>query len=67
MQTVEQQRALCDRLRAEMHSVPMNPIFTTHTGHKFLGNHSNAWARTSQAWCDAVAELRKMENTNADA
>lgn len=50
---------MTDDLKQKMHDAPMNPVFTTHDGHKFLGNHSDAWARFSREWTEE--KKRKAE------
>jgi hypothetical protein len=58
---IEAKRAECDRLRTEMHEAPMNKVFQDHTGHRFLGTHSMAWARKSRDWAEAIKDLARLE------
>lgn len=48
-----------DRLEKEMHEAPLAKIYQDHTGHKFVGVHTNAWATKSREW--ALAK-EKLEN-----
>jgi hypothetical protein len=54
---IEALRSECDRLRELAHEAPLNKVFETHTGHKFLGTHSTAWADRSREWMAACARL----------
>ena len=49
--------AECERLRNLAHEAPMNKVFETHTGHKFLGSHSTAWADRGREWIAACERL----------
>lgn len=54
---IEAKRLEVERLRDAMHNAPMNKVFQDHTGHKFLGTHSMAWADRSREWGVAKNEL----------
>jgi hypothetical protein len=54
-------RERCERLRHEMHEAPMNKMFKDHTGHRFLGSHSMAWAQKSREWAAARREFELSE------
>lgn len=43
-------------LRKIAHEIPMNRVYETHTGHKFLGTHSMAWAKASRAYMGSLDE-----------
>lgn len=47
-----------EELRKIAHEIPMNRVYETHTGRKFLGTHSMAWARASREW---MKSLKKDE------
>lgn len=63
---IEAKRAECERLRTEMHEAPMNKVFQDHTGHRFLGTHSMAWANRSREWTEAVKDLARLEEIRGD-
>lgn len=50
-----------ERLEKEMHEAPLAPIYTTHEGHRFIGNHTSAWARKSFEWSEAKKRLTTVE------
>lgn len=47
------------RLLDIAHSIPMNKVFETHLGKKFLGTHSMAWAKASREYMKAKDELNE--------
>jgi hypothetical protein len=57
MSKIKDLEAECERLRKEMHEAPMNKVFQDHTGHRFLGTHSMAWADRSREWVEACKKL----------
>lgn len=57
MSDIEALRAEESRLRSLAHGAPLNKVFQDHTGRKFLGTHSMAWATTARAWMKARSEL----------
>lgn len=61
MTRIERLRAECERLRELAHEAPMNKIYETHKGDKFLGTHSTAWAARSAEWMRAKNELEQLE------
>ena len=51
----------CDRLLKLAHEAPMAKIYTTHTGHKFVGVHTQAWAKASRDWMKAMDKLEALK------
>jgi len=53
--------------RKAAHEAPLNKIFQNHTGHRFLGSHSMAWATASREWAEAkTALLRALQSQEVD-
>lgn len=50
-----------DRLAIAMREATMNKVFQDHTGHRFLGTHSNAWADRSREWIEARNRLSALK------
>lgn len=50
-----------DRLAVAMRESPMNKVFQDHTGHRFLGTHSTAWADRSREWIEARKRLSALK------
>jgi hypothetical protein len=43
-----------EELRRAAQEAPMNKVFETHEGHRFLGTHSRAWADAGRRYADAL-------------
>lgn len=56
--------ALSEIARREAHEAPMNKVYQDHTGHRFLGTHSTAWASAGRRYMAAKeAERRELART----
>lgn len=67
MSQIAQLEAECERLRTLAHEAPLNKVFETHDGHRFLGSHSAAWAARSREWmaaCDKLDAARATPEGN---
>lgn len=45
-----------EELRKLAHDAPMNKVFETHDGHRFLGTHSRAWADAADRYVSALSQ-----------
>lgn len=53
--------AAIEAARDRAHNAPLNKVFQDHTGHKYLGTHSNAWAKAGAEYCDLLAEKMRRQ------
>ncbi len=60
VEAIVAQRAECERLRQLAHETPMNKVFETHKGNKFLGSHLTTWADRGREWMAACERLDAM-------
>lgn len=67
MTEIPELEAECERLRKAMHEAPTNKVFQDHTGHRFLGTHSTAWADRSREWAEAKRRLLIPSNPKGAA